>query len=166
MIITYKLRRNLCFISGTLLHVLAVSETVKLEIMVSVIAGIVFLVIMYAAAKRMCFSRRGSHLDSFKERTFHVGKALFICVLYLFDLLSDVFLSIHYIAIGQFSNFLLVMGFTLVPFFFLSFMLLTVFIKPGRSCKLWCLWISGLVLLLVLSPLTILLPTIAYVKVC
>ncbi|VDI11536.1 Hypothetical predicted protein [Mytilus galloprovincialis] len=97
------------------------SETIKIISMVCAIFGMVMLIILYAGCYRMCCSGNQPYHDSCIKAIIHIVLTLLTYVLYLFDTLSDVFLFLHYIAIGQTSKFALVMAFTFAPVLFLAF---------------------------------------------
>ncbi|XP_063399442.1 uncharacterized protein LOC134684091 [Mytilus trossulus] len=140
--------------------------------MVCAIFGMVMLIILYAGCYRMCCSGNQPYHDSCIKATIHIVLTLLTYVLYLFDTLSDVFLFLHYIAIGQTSKFALVMAFTFAPVLFLAFIFFAKHHKKLEcdyhklSCReQLCFQMFGLVLVLVCSPFAALLPTYTYAQV-
>lgn len=147
------------------------SETPKVEIMVTAIVSLVILIILYASAYRMCCFRKEKYHDTPKETATHIAKTLFTYVLHLFDILSDVFLFLHYIAIGPLWKAGLIIIFTAMPVLFLSIYCLQMlfkkrgwgkFVKRNGSLQC-CFMILWFLLTIVFCPFAGILSTLVYV---
>lgn len=142
--------------------------------MVTIIVGFVILISLYAFAYRTCCSKKEAYHDTPKEAAVHVAVTLFTYVLHLFDTLSDGFLFLHYINIGQVAKSGLIMMFIVAPNIYLAMIL---FGKQHSFFKCWkfarksfshqCLCIElGFLVVILFIPFGVFVPTFVYVFRC
>lgn len=139
--------------------------------MVTAIVGLVTIIILYASAYRMCCRRKEKYHDTPKEVAKHVVTTLFTYGLQVFDTLSNVFLFLHYMAMEQWMQSILIITFTATPVFVLAMFCVEKLSKKvgcgnfarkhgGLQCCFMVLWF---LLVIAFCPFAAILSTLVYV---